>query len=266
MTAGPNLSNLDQVLNFRDFGGIYLHGKRRIKTGVLYRSGHHAHATNADLEQILALRLAAYADLRPPSERSKFPTRRATGCSAQVISHEIENNEISAPHLAPYDDFFRATTVDREALKQRTVDIYRKFIDDPGLVAVYRKTFDELPNLTGPIIIHCHAGKDRTGLLVALILYALGVERDDIFNDYLLTNEMSRIDERFPDTLRLSEKTHGGPVNPEALRFVMDAKADYLTAAFDEMRRKYGSVEGYIETVLGIDSAGQERLRQALLE
>jgi hypothetical protein len=52
----------------------------------------------------------------------------------------------------------------------------------------------------------------------------------------------------------LSEETHGGPVNPEALRFVMDAKADYLSAAFVEMRHKYGSVEGYIETVLCLDS------------
>ena len=112
-----------------------------------------------------------------------------------------------------------------------------------------------------PSVIHCSAGKDRTGWAAASLLMLLGVSDDDVMHDYLLTNE-----ELMPVMQTVLDKFAAAGGDPDLLLPVVGVEADYLDAALDEMRSKYGTVEDYFTRALGIDAAAQQSLRDALVE
>jgi protein-tyrosine phosphatase len=107
-----------------------------------------------------------------------------------------------------------------------------------------------------PALVHCTSGKDRTGVGVALLLSALGVPRDVVVEDYLLTNRYRR------DLSAILQRR----VDPDVLDVVVAAHADYLDAAFDSIRRHWGGIEQFIAGALGLDRADLSTLQEQLLE
>ena len=117
----------------------------------------------------------------------------------------------------------------------------------------------------GPVLIHCAAGKDRTGLLAALTHHVLGVASEHIEHDYLLTNNEAILS-RFLPILRESITRASGRVpDPEALRASVWIEAEYLRASFAVMAERFGSLDGYLQEGLGIDAARQAAIRECLL-
>ena len=112
-----------------------------------------------------------------------------------------------------------------------------------------------------PALIHCTTGKDRTGWAAATLLMVLGVSDDDVMRDYLLTNV-----ELMPVMQTVLDKFQAAGGDPQLLLPVVGVEADYLDAALDEMRSKYGTVEEYFTTALGIDAALQQTLRDVFVE
>jgi protein-tyrosine phosphatase len=120
------------------------------------------------------------------------------------------------------------------------------------------------------MILHCTAGKDRTGFLVAMLLSALGVPRDAIFEDYLLTNASVDLRARLvadesgfglaPSTRFIME------LQPEAREAVLAADADYLRAAFAAIEASHGTVGEYLRSVIGVDDDTREAIERAMLE
>jgi protein-tyrosine phosphatase len=127
----------------------------------------------------------------------------------------------------------------------------------------YRFLFARLAEGHVPLLFNCSAGKDRTGVAAALILSMLGVPRETVFDDYLLTN-------RFADFGRLFDASRGGydqyaSVDPEVLRPLLAADADYLQAMFDSLDRDHGGLDAYLARI-GVDDRAQRAIRERVLD
>lgn len=251
---------LEGVVNFRDFGGAPVDEGRSVVTGRLYRSGHHAAATDADLESLADLDLALIVDLRRPPERARDPARRPDGSRAKVLEHAGPQDQPLPPHLA----FLAEPDASPQRVVAQMIEGYRGYPFDPHYVAVYRDYFAHLALAEGPVLVNCHAGKDRTGFLCALTLHALGAHRDDIFADYLATNRHNRADERMADLLAQFEQNHGRRVSEDLLRQVMAADAAYLEAAFAAIEAEHGDVDAYLANVVALTPARREQLQARL--
>lgn len=252
---------LEGVHNFRDCGGYPVAGGGRLKRGILWRSGQHYGATDADLPRIAALNLVSVYDLRSSKERSAHPCRRPQGFSATI--HVADDpSEMQAPHIAA-----AATTRQRDAASAREGmrRNYGKLLFRPELVAMMRRYLAGLAEGNGASLINCMAGKDRTGIAVAMLHLAAGVHRDDIIEDYVLTNKAGDIEARITAGMA-TITTVTGQQDEAVLRVLMGVEPEYLEAAFATIDEKHGSADAYLRDMLGADDALRGRLREALVE
>ena len=250
---------LDGVHNFRDYGGYAAAGGAQIKTGLLWRSAQHGDASSDDLQAIHALGITTVIDLRGPSERSAKPCLRHPDFAAQVLAHPEETAGL-ALHTEAADGVVTAPEA-RAAM----VRLYEGIPFRENLVPMLRRYFDVLQRANGPSLVHCVAGKDRTGFAVALAQHALGVSLDDIQADYLLTNQAGNIETRIAAGASQIRGRHGA-ISDDTIRTLMGVEADYLTTAFAQAAARHGSVDGYLEQVIGIDPAACDKLRGHYLE
>jgi protein tyrosine/serine phosphatase len=253
--------DLEGIVNFRDFGGAPGADGRRVREGVLFRSGHHAGATDADLRRLDALGFALFVDLRRPPERARDPARRPHATGASVLEHQGPAEQTLAPHLA----FLADPGATPQRVTTQMIVGYRYYPFDPHYVAVYRDYFPLLAAVGGPVLVNCHAGKDRTGFLCALTLHVLGVSREDILADYLATNLHNRADERLGEMSVQFQATHGHPPSEALLRRMMAADADYLKAAFQAIAEAHGDTDAYLAEVVGMGPELRDRIRNRLL-
>jgi protein tyrosine/serine phosphatase len=265
MIAQPQTSDLplDGIFNFRDFGGWPTRDGGRVRPGLLFRSAHHAQATPEDLQRLADLGIELIVDLRRPPERRRDPSRRPPGFSGRVIQHDDGPDDES---LAPHLEFLAHPDASLAWVNDWMISGYQSYPWDPIYSNLYRSYFHALAQIDGPVLVHCHAGKDRTGVLCALTLHALGVERSAIYEDYLATNRMNRADLRLDTLSRAFERNHGRPPPSDLLRQVMTADASYLDAAFAEVEARHGDVAGYLESVLGVTPGVLAALRARLVE
>ena len=250
---------LDGVHNFRDYGGYPAAGGTRVKSGMLWRSAQHGDASDQDLDQIEALGIATVIDLRGPSERASKPCRRHPNFSAQVFSYPEETAGL-ALHTEAADGVITAAEARAAMLR-----LYEGIPFRENLVPMLRCYFEVLLRAEGPSLVHCVAGKDRTGFAVALAQRALGVAHEDIVADYVLTNQAGNIEARIADGATQIRARHGA-ISDDTIRTLMGVEADYLTTAFDRASARHGSLDAYLADVVGIDAAARERLRGAYLE
>jgi len=185
------------VENFRDFGG-YPAGPRQLKRGLLYRSAHHGNATENDLAAIRDLGLAVIVDLRRPNERQRDPCRRWQDFSATVIENDIGQVVDDPWHL-----FIANSDLSEESFRRYMVDYYRDAPFVERHLDLYSRYFQALAQADGAVLIHCAAGKDRTGILAALTHHLAGVSEDDLVEDFLLTNDPGRFERRVPVLLQV---------------------------------------------------------------
>jgi protein-tyrosine phosphatase len=129
--------------------------------------------------------------------------------------------------------------------------------------AEYRRVFDALESCgDAGFLLHCSAGKDRTGLGAAAIQLALGVPRELVVEDYLLTNEAMDFERFIVPRL----KPHYGDVDVEAAMALSGVRAEYIHAALDEIDSAFGSIDAYLRDGLGIDERRRAALRERYME
>ena len=247
------------VHNFRDFGGYATQYGGRVVMGQLYRSGDHSGATDGDLVKIRNMNLSGVIDLRGSSEREEAPCRRPVGFSAPVYFSKGET-AATAPHVEAASKSQDAETIRREMLSR-----YAELPFRPGLVDVNRQYFHAVANANGPTVVYCTAGKDRTGVLVAVMQSILGMHHDDIINDYLLTGTIGGQESRIEVLRKDLEKRFGKGLSEEAIRVVTGVDAEFLEVALRVIREQYGSVDGYARDVLGVTSASRDRILDRLV-
>ncbi|MEZ5737496.1 MAG: tyrosine-protein phosphatase [Novosphingobium sp.] len=260
--SSDRVLKLQGVHNFRDYGGYPVSGGGRLKRGLLWRSGQHHGATDADLEKIAALNLVSVFDLRGSKERSTHPCQRPQGFSATVYFPDDPGEVRQAPHVAA-----ASTTRQRDAASTRESmrRNYHTIAFRPALIGIMRRYLAELAEGRGPSLINCMAGKDRTGIAVAMAHLAAGVHRDDVIEDYVLTNTAGDMEARIAAGAE-TIKAISGQLDEEVLRVIMGVEAEYLETALDRIAEEHGSVDIYLAEVLGADAALRDKLRQALVE
>ena len=253
---------LEGVDNFRDYGDYQTAAGRRIHPGRLYRSANHAMATDQDLDAIAALGLAVMVDLRRAEERSRAPNRRPGACAAVVISNDIDENPDDPD---PWMSFLKGSDLSAASFRDYLMRYYREAPFKARHLDLFARYFRALAEADGPVLIHCAAGKDRTGILAALTHHLAGVHDDDILEDYLLTNDEARFERRGPMVLQHLTEATGRQPREDVARLVMGVEAPFLDQAFKAMIERYGSLDGYLERAVGVDAALRDKIAARLL-
>ena len=253
---------LDGIRNFRDYGGYAAAGGAKVKRGALWRSGHHHQATAADLDKVAALGLRAVIDLRGDSERSAYPCARHPQFAADVLFEPGETAGLTgaAAHEAAAEGV-RTGAQSRAAMVRLNVGMPWR----PVLVASMKLYFAELAEGRGPILLHCVAGKDRTGLAVWLTHHALGVHPDDAMADYLLTNVATDLAGRLALGAETVRARYGPQMDDEAVLALMSVAPEYISAGLDAIREQHGSYDQYLAEVVGIEPKQIGKIRANLL-
>ncbi|MFF7146291.1 tyrosine-protein phosphatase [Streptomyces nodosus] len=254
---------LTGVRNFRDVGGLPTVDGRRVRHGVLFRSGHLAHATEKDAEFLASLGLHTIFDFRNAADK------RLEGPDVDLPGVRNMNLPLSDP--ADGAEFWKMVRDgDLEQLRthlaegkavNRMIVSYRAIIRER--TAEHSRVLRALAEDSVPALMHCAAGKDRAGLSIAVTLLALGVEREAIVTDYLESNAKHR---RYRVHRNGSSADAYSPEVMELLSPLFDARAEYLTAAIDTVEETWGGVDAYLERGLGLTPALRERLHERLLD
>jgi protein-tyrosine phosphatase len=238
--------NLIGASNFRDLGGYPGQDGRNVRWRQIFRSNHLGHLTEADIGVLRGLGLRNAFDFRGTEERV------AAACAiAEIAVHSlpIEPTVVAAlrTRLAKAKSLSPADGL--EVMRES----YRNYVQQN--TPRFRSLFAHLLDDPAPLVIHCTAGKDRTGFACALILHALGVREDVIAEDYLLTNRYYRRDPVASNDL------------PDDVRQVLGSvEASFLAAAFDAIRVDYGDLRNYLTGGLGLGATERARLQARYLE
>lgn len=249
---------LEGVRNFRDFGGYASSHGGRVKTGLLYRSGHYAEATSADIVRLSQFDIGLQADLRRPDERERM-AGKWTGDF--VITHD-GGRETEAPHQR----FLQRV----EASAQKADNWMNEYYELAPFKAHHKDMFSEwfnrLGDMSSAALVNCAAGKDRTGILCALTQHVLGVSEADIMADYELTNIAAKVDERLAEATAYFNKLTGKNYEPEVYKPFLGVRGHYLETALGVMRAEHGSVDAYLAEALGVDDKIREKLVSRLVD
>ncbi|AWW36652.1 MULTISPECIES: tyrosine-protein phosphatase [Streptomyces] len=254
---------LAAVRNFRDVGGLPTVDGRRVRHGVLFRSGHLAHATAEDAAFLASLGLHTVFDFRNAADQ------KLEGPDVELPG--VRN--VNLPLTDPADgaefwkmvrdgdlDQLRSVLADGKAAN-RMIASYRTIIKER--TGMHSQVLHALAEDSVPALMHCAAGKDRAGLSVAVTLLAVGVERDAILADYLESNAKHR---RYKVHRSSSSAAAYSPEVMELLGPLFDARAEYLSAAIETIEETWGGVDTYLEQGLGLAPQTRERLRERLLD
>jgi protein-tyrosine phosphatase len=239
--------------NFRDIGGIRV-GEQRVRSGVVYRSGVLDQLDDADLQRLVSLGLRTAIDLRSDDEVAARPNR----LPPSVTTVRMPVTDVSA---APQAIMERLERGDAEGLgaemlvrgnRAFALDYARRFGDVVRAIAA--------PG-AAPVVVHCTAGKDRTGFAIAALLWCVGADDAAVMDDYLATNRaLAARHERVLDEAR------NRLADVEPLMAMLQVRHEYLDAARVAWNERYGSREQFVTEGLGIDAATRARLAARLLE
>jgi len=256
----PPTERFELVANFRDLGGHVTHDGRRVRFGRLFRSGHLAHATEADIETLSRLGVRTVFDFRNTSDIEKDGEDRLPK-DARYVRLPMPNPDRGADIRSMIRDHegeaLEAVFGDGKAAQMMT-DAAASLVTERA--DVYAQFMAQLcaPE-TAPALFHCSAGKDRAGWAGSVVLLALGVDEEEVIEQYLLSNR-----EAIAIIARLS--------NPDReewkdlfLPFI-EVRREYFEASLAAVRDGWGSFDGYLSERLGIDEARRARLRESLLE
>lgn len=250
------------IHNFRDYGGYAARGGK-LRKGVLWRSGQHSEATPQDLDKVHALSIGTVIDLRGDSERRGNPCLRHEAFTGDVLFHPGETASVAG--RAAHEEMAREVRTAQDA-RRAMIELYRTLPFRPVLVGTFRLYMSALAERDSASLLHCLAGKDRTGVAAALVHHLLGVHHDDMTADYLLTNTAGNAEARIEAGARHVREGFGMAMDDAAVCVLMGVEAAFLDTAFATIRERHGSVETYADEVLGVTPAALAAMERNLVE
>lgn len=250
----PSFPTFQGIHNFRDYGGYRADGGT-VRRGLLYRSGQHVGASDEDLAALAALDIRTVIDLRGVSERTSNPCRRHEGWQGEVLTHDGETTS-SPPHM---DIGPEVTTADYA--RERMLSVYTRMPENPAMQAMFGRYLRALAEREGASLVHCFAGKDRTGVAAMLLLHILGASEDDQYAEFLLTNASPTLHVLRAQSVPGIEARLGRKLDEEAIRALLEVHEDYLTRFRDTAEGLAGSLDAWLARAVGIDDDLRGRLR-----
>lgn len=252
--------DFDNILNFRDFGNYTTQDGRQVAAARLFRSANFHKASRADLVRLRDLDIRLLVDLRHLPEREKQPNQWPDTLPTRMVLFE-DVGGIRAADMAPHEAFVKQDLRDPEDARQYMLRSYRTRPDDPGFRKIFADTLTHMSDTGDSLVIHCAAGKDRTGTLAAVILSVLGVDEDTIMHDYMATMTAVDIESFLEPAAKMMTTRYGRPYSPEALRPMFGVEPDYLKQSLEAI----GDMNAYVRDVLGISDMDIAKIKAAYL-
>lgn len=243
------------IHNFRDYGGWLTGDGGQVRRGLLFRSGQHVGATDADLALIAALHIQTVIDLRGTSERDRNPCRRVEGFAGEVVFYDGETSS-SPPHMDIDPDVATALFA-----RERMLGVYARMPQNPAMQHMFARYLRVLAERDGASLVHCFAGKDRTGIAVTLLLHILGVSERDQMTEFLRTNAAPTLAVLHAQSVPGIEARLGRKLDQEGLRALLGVDEEYLVRFRQTVVAMDGSLDAWLAKHLSVDDALRERLR-----
>ncbi|GAA0385168.1 protein-tyrosine-phosphatase [Acrocarpospora corrugata] len=252
---GPRLTTAP---NFRDVGGHRTADGRTVRAGLAFRSGALDRLTDADRDLLLSCEVRLVCDLRTETERAAQPNTLPDGIGYQVLDVQRGGRPGSDFGSLFADPTGAPALRSPESASAFMTDIYRDLVTAPPAREAYGEL---LRRLAEPgTVVHCTSGKDRTGWASAVLLMLLGVDRDQVMADYLVSND--RLREEFTLILGLA-RDHG--MDPEIIRLLLEVRPEYLATSLAAMDDEFTDVYGYVVKGLGLSEQEVAGLRALYL-
>jgi protein-tyrosine phosphatase len=250
--------------NFRDLGGYRATDRRRVKWGIVYRSGELSQLTHEDVDKLATLGIKTVVDLRSPQEISaRGEGRLPPGTRVQPIP--IASSDVFTKLIPMFlkGDFSQVPPNLLERVNRLLVSEFSQ-----QYAALLRALLNR-ENL--PLVFHCTQGKDRAGFGAAIVLSALGIPWETVVEDYLLSNEYRKEEnDKLLGMVQRFAASQGRPgteqIAFERVEGLLYVKEESLHAAYAEILERHGSVEGYLIHGLGASERELMQLRDELLE
>jgi protein-tyrosine phosphatase len=251
---------LEGAHNFRDFGGYTTEDGRRVRWGLFYRSDDLGQLTDTDLSRLHALGIKLVCDFRSAEEKAEEPDRLPAEAPPALVELPIFDQSFSP---VAFREKITSGTLGDTDLRQMLIEGNRMFAT--RYAPQYAAMFERITQIEQlPALVHCTAGKDRTGFAAAVVLRTLGVPLETVYEDFLLTNHYTAGEiERTLWIIRLVSLFR---TDPEQVRPVLGVERAYLEAAFGTVDEQYGSFDAYRRDALGLDDAETEAFRRLALE
>jgi protein-tyrosine phosphatase len=261
--AGASLG-IASAPNLRDLGGWATRDGGRVRRGLVYRSAQLTRLVGADSLAFAQLGIRTVYDLRTSLERGMMADRLPDGTD-YMVADVLAGSSAAAPAqlLAVLSN---PTSANAMLGGDKTLALftqaYREIVSLPSALDGFGRLFRDLGDeQRRPVLFHCATGKDRTGWAAAALLMLLGVPHDDVMNEYMLTNAAL-----LPSLEPVFDQFRQAGGDPDLLRPVLGVEPAYLETALDEMRLRFGSVEGYFDVGLQLGPDAQQALRDALID
>lgn len=235
--------------NLRDLGGLSTQNGKTIKRGKIFRAGQITRIPDTEFDKLAALNIQTICDFRTTKEQTASPDRwhnleQINRCSLPVGEGRMDTpwQEKVKMGLGKESYLYKANRSYVETNFGQFKSFFKLLLDERNY----------------PLLFHCTAGKDRTGFAAAILLHILGVDKETILEDYLLTNE-------FVEWFRIKMS-----VNPafdfEAMRPILIADLDYIQGVYDAIAEHYGTMNAFLEQALEIGDKEIQQLKTILLE
>jgi protein-tyrosine phosphatase len=254
--------HLDGTANTRDIGGYLTNELRTLRWRQIIRSENLSRLTANDFQKLEEIGLKTVIDLRTDKEHDRSPTVWQGDNPPQFFHFPVGDSN---------SDWFKATRkmikgnrFTEERSSKHMIDGYRMIVEEgpPSYTKLMEVVLDQS---NWPILIHCNAGKDRAGVAVTLIMEALGVDRETIMDEFLLTNEIARIEEKAVLLSKQSKKQRRNGRGPSASAWfpLIGVQPEMLEAFYASVDEQHGSMDAFL-TELGVDQDARRTLAASL--
>ena len=254
---------LEGTPNFRDVGGYATGDGQFVRWGMLYRSGVLGNLSAFDLKYLSQLGVHVVCDFRTPDENISSPERWIEDGNVQLVNYPIGGSH--GQNTQAVMQQLMASNPTPDQLRARMIASYGTFANE--YAPAYAAAFDQLEQDHLPLLYHCTAGKDRTGVFTAFVLLTLGVPESTVLDDYALTNGYLAAPAASAAGAKTSAtmKSMLAQTTPEQRKVMMAADPAYLQSTLTTINSQYGSFDNYRRTMLKVSDADRDRLRAELL-
>lgn len=247
---GPRLIRFEGASNFRDLGGYRSRLGGEVRWGMVYRAGRLDRLTPSDLDEFAALGVRTVFDLRREDERELAPDPLPN-------VHLCLMSKVQAKSPLPHAELLVEHDHGVQFLRELYSGLLAHAASEIGTLFATLAEPDAMP-----AVFHCAVGKDRTGLVAALLLTWLGVDREAVLDDFELTDQHVHPAQRDELVRRMADRGIG----PEAAAGILGAPRECMEDALDELETQYGGIERYLREQCGVDPSALRTLRRILLD
>ncbi|PCI63363.1 MAG: hypothetical protein COB37_05230 [Kordiimonadales bacterium] len=264
MTIETRIIPLGGVKNFRDMGGYKAQDGRIMKWGRIFRSGKLSDLTETCGTEMLARDIETVIDFRSEPEKERHPVHWPNGWIPDYRPAPIGGN--ASAWIKELYATLAETEFPAEALRDQFIKAFQTIpIDNAaGLKTFFDTLIDH--HKGNAVLFHCTAGKDRTGIAGALLMKALGVNDEQIMEDFLLTNQAVGLEATSVGVAEWISTKAGKTIAPKDVMPLVGVEPDFLIAAFKSIEANHGSIESYLRDTMGLSAARKQTLKNLFLQ